>query len=84
MGGILFCVVILVIDGQEGGFSAVIGTGGFCVFHLHLLRFFLCHLALPAIHVGQISIFIPVNHITAVVATANTKDCIGRQRNQKK
>ena len=84
MGGVLFCVVILVIDGQKGGFSAVIGSGGFCVLRLHLLRLFLCDLALPAFHVGQVGIFVPINHITAVVATANTKDCIGRQRNQKK
>ena len=84
MGGVLFCVVILVIDGQEGGLPAIIGAGGFYVLRLHLLRLFLCYLALPAFHVGQVGIFIPINHITAVVAAANTKDSIGRQSNQKK
>ena len=84
MGGVFFCIVILVIDGQKGDFSAVIGSGGFCVLRLHLLRLFLCYLALPAFHVGQVGIFVPINHITAVVAAADAKDCISRQSNQKK
>ena len=84
MGGGFFCIVILVIDGQKDGFSAAIGSGGFCVLRLHLLRLFLCYLALSAFHVGQVDIFIPVNHITAVAAAADAKDCISRQSNQKK
>ena len=84
MGGVLFCVVILVIDGQKSCLPTIIGAGGLCVLRLHLPRLFLCYLTLPAFHVGQVGVFVPINHITAVVAAADAKDCISSKSNQKK